>query len=509
MEKFLKSNWGIPILITILFFCILPVFFLHQGFLLIDTGREFYIPQQMLNGEVLYKDIFNIYGPLSYQINAILFAIFGVKINTLYLFGILNSYLIVLFTYLISKEFLKEHFSLALSIIIMYSLVFPVTMYNSNLTYSSAIVYALSSFLISLFALIKYVKTENQNYWAYLSCLFAGMSIANKYEFCLFPLLILSVLIWIKPIGIKNIFKSVGCFLLVPFISFASLFIQGLTFADVKNALDIWGNLITSPIIKTFFANYGVTADISKYMQIIKANDFFSIYGFLPIVNFVLFGILFKKLWQDKALFVLALASILVSYKSFFFLNVHHMGAFIFPICLMAFVPLINQFNLDKNILKIFLLVTACIFIFEDFSSLKFKNYNLETEKGNIYTYKRDGESIKYISNYVLQNTKETDKVVMLPEGAMINFLTDRKTENKYLSLIPLNYFDVFGEEKVLEHFKNNLPEVFVILPINTQEYGYKFFGVDYAQSFYEMIEKNYNLVQEQNYIKIFKRKNK
>jgi predicted membrane-bound mannosyltransferase len=108
MEKFLKSNWGIPILITILFFCILPVFFLHQGFLLIDTGREFYIPQQMLNGEVLYKDIFNIYGPLSYQINAILFAIFGIKINTLYLFGILNSYLIVLLSFLISREFLKE-----------------------------------------------------------------------------------------------------------------------------------------------------------------------------------------------------------------------------------------------------------------------------------------------------------------------------------------------------------------------------------------------------------------
>ena len=115
------------------------------------------------------------------------------------------------------------------------------------------------------------------------------MSIANKYEFCLFPLLILSVLIWIKPIGIKNVLKSIGCFLLVPFISFASLFIQGLTFADLKNAIDIWMNLITSPIIKTFFANYGVTIDISKYMEVVKANDFFSIYGFLPIVNFILF----------------------------------------------------------------------------------------------------------------------------------------------------------------------------------------------------------------------------
>ena len=509
MEKFLKSNWGIPVLITILFFCILPVFFLHQGFLLIDTGREFYIPQQMLSGEVLYKDIFNIYGPLSYQVNAILFAIFGIKINTLYLFGILNSYLIILFVYLICKEFLKEHFSLAISIIVMYSLVFSTTLYNSNLTYSMAIVYALSAFLISLFSLIKYLKLENKNYWAYLSCLFAGISVANKYEFCLFPLLILTTLIWIKPIGIKNIFKSIGWFLIVPFLSFGSLFIQGLSFVDVKNSIEIWNNLITSPIIKTFFANYGVTLDWAKYLEIIKVSDFYSVYGFLPIANFILFCVLFKKLWQDKSLFIFVLASILVSYKSFMFLNVHHMGAFIFPVCLMSFFVLISQFNLDKNILKLFLLITACIFIFDDFSSLKFKNYELQTTKGNIYTYKRDGETIKYVSDYILENTKETDKVVMLPEGVIINFLTDRKAENQYLSLIPLNYFDVFGEEKVLEHFKNNLPEVFVILPINMQEYGYKFFGVDYAQSFYEMIENNYNLVQEKNYIKIFKRKNK
>ena len=35
-----------------------------------DIGRELYIPQQILNGEVLYKDIFNVYPPLSYLLNA-------------------------------------------------------------------------------------------------------------------------------------------------------------------------------------------------------------------------------------------------------------------------------------------------------------------------------------------------------------------------------------------------------------------------------------------------------
>ena len=65
MINFFKSDKGIIIFLIVIFFAVLPFFFLHQGLLLIDTGREFYIPSQILKGGVLYKDIFNIYGPAS------------------------------------------------------------------------------------------------------------------------------------------------------------------------------------------------------------------------------------------------------------------------------------------------------------------------------------------------------------------------------------------------------------------------------------------------------------
>ena len=76
--------------------------------MLIDTGREFYLPQQMLNGNVLYKDLYNMYGTLSYQINAILMAIFGQKITTLYWAGIINSVVIIIASYLLSRKFLDK-----------------------------------------------------------------------------------------------------------------------------------------------------------------------------------------------------------------------------------------------------------------------------------------------------------------------------------------------------------------------------------------------------------------
>ena len=119
MQNFIKTDKGIILLLILIFCSILPFFFLHQGLLLIDTGREFYIPQQMLQGKVLYKDIFNIYGPLSYQFNAILLSLFGQKINTLYFAGIINSLVIIITLYLLAREFLKKHVCFLFSILII------------------------------------------------------------------------------------------------------------------------------------------------------------------------------------------------------------------------------------------------------------------------------------------------------------------------------------------------------------------------------------------------------
>ena len=109
MSKFLKSDYFVISIIAVIFISFAYIFWGTQGLFSIDTGREFYIPQQMLNGEVLYKDIFNIYGALSYQINAILFAIFGTKITTLYSTGLFNSFIIIIILYFLLKNICQNH----------------------------------------------------------------------------------------------------------------------------------------------------------------------------------------------------------------------------------------------------------------------------------------------------------------------------------------------------------------------------------------------------------------
>jgi hypothetical protein len=50
---------------------------------LVDFGRELYVPWQITQGKVLYRDIASLFGPLSPYLNAVWFSIFGVSLTTL------------------------------------------------------------------------------------------------------------------------------------------------------------------------------------------------------------------------------------------------------------------------------------------------------------------------------------------------------------------------------------------------------------------------------------------
>ena len=96
---------------------------------------------------------------------------------------------------------------------------------------------------------------------------------------------------------------------------------------------------------------------------------------------------------------------------------------------------------------------------------------------------------------------------MVVPEGAIINFLTDRKTDNLYLNLDPLYYLGAFKEDDVINNFTKNQMDYIIIFPIDMTEFGSKYF-CDYATRFCEMINSDYNLVEEMNEVKIYKRKN-
>ena len=91
----------------------------------------------------------------------------------------------------------------------------------------------------------------------------------------------------------------------------------------------------------------------------------------------------------------------------------------------------------------------------------------------------------------------------------MINFLTDRKSDDYYNSMLPL-YTESFGEEKIVEHFENNKPEYFILTNENMKDYGFNNICNDYAFELCTFINTNYDNVKTIDYgyrYLVFKRK--
>ena len=143
MNKYLIILW-------ILCIAGLAMFLGHYSGWLIDFGREVYYPERILAGDVLYKDLFNIYGPLAYQINAVLYKIFGAKLSTLFGAGAVCSLLTVSGVYLLANRYMSKFLSFSLGIFTIAVGVTTTSIFNFHFPYSWAVLYGLIAFIYSL-----------------------------------------------------------------------------------------------------------------------------------------------------------------------------------------------------------------------------------------------------------------------------------------------------------------------------------------------------------------------
>lgn len=72
--------------------------------LAIDSGREMNTPVRLLAGERIYADVYYLYGPLAPYLNAALYALCGIHLNTLYGAGIVASMLLLLLIFELGKN---------------------------------------------------------------------------------------------------------------------------------------------------------------------------------------------------------------------------------------------------------------------------------------------------------------------------------------------------------------------------------------------------------------------
>lgn len=467
MKDFIKNNWHI--ILPELFVVLLFVLFYRQfGDIMVDSFREVYIPQQMIKGKTLYKDIFVIYPPLAYLINAFIMKIFGTSLNTLYFAGLFATCSIIFFTNKISEIFLNKIFSFGISLFLISGLVLSPNVFNSFLPYSFGILYGVLFVLISLYyGLIKRFP---------LMYLFYSLAILCKYEFVLLlPLLIY----WSKLVNWK---KTLISFILPIFMTSGILAIQGVRLNDIISTSSIINVMSSSKTLYWFYSVMGLTfrlelipiylVNIAKFLCPIYWIQYQEVIIWaLPVI--LLLGIIrFKALKSNEIFFVIS--TLLISAKVFLALTLQSYGVYFLPFVLISLFILVPE-KFRKILFGLMIIWSLIIGAF-NINSLVHKNMKLDN-----------------VVKYIEEKTSETDKVVVYPECLAINVLTNRKSDNKFYSLTPL-YVETLGEDLIIKRLEKVKPEYIIINNYDTSAYYFREFGVDYAQDILKWIEKNYKL---------------
>jgi hypothetical protein len=487
--------------ITILFIVIITMFILTYGNLYnshSDIGREFYIPSQMLQGEVLYKDIYNIYPPLGYFINAILLKIFGDSVNTFYFIGLFLSIIILIPIYKLVKSYCDSHTAFFTVLTLIFTCIYNPSFSNWITPYSYPVLYSLAAIIWAVYYTDKFLDCGKYKYIIYSSFLY-GFSIASKYEFLLYFIVILISLFYKKAKFKQYIFVLFSS-LMIPLISFLILLIQGCSLNILLNSVKLILLQGSKEALEFFYMFIGFIPTIGsiKRMFIPSFDTLFS-----PIVIICLIILLYEiyKKYSFRIL-ILTFSAVVLSLKCFFFVDLRIYGTYILPILLLSLVIFVHfsfkNRNISKYIYSLFLIISLSYFSYSYDTNYFYDFKPIKTVKGTVkidsLIYDNINESVKYLNNY----TNDKDVILCIPEGILINYLTGRKSDNYLFYMIYPNVL-AFGNDYIINKIQNEKYNYIIYSNIKYVHHNQNEFKDSWGSEIYKVIENNYKPVKTIN----------
>ena len=105
------------------------------------------------------------------------------------------------------------------------------------------------------------------------------------------------------------------------------------------------------------------------------------------------------------------------------------------------------------------------------------------------------GEHVNAAIHHIEEYARPNQTLVVMPEGIMLNYLTRRSSPVRYTNYIPPPVV-LHGEETILRALQESPPDFVLLAHKDTSEFGYRFFGHDYAQSIMKWLQMNYDTVE-------------
>lgn len=330
LKKYWQKGWFSILITGILFTYLLRLSWLKWGDMIVDIGREMYLPGEISLGKLLYRDVDYIYGPFSPYFNGVLFKLFGTHLHGLIISGIITTLTASILIYKISRFFLNIFFStfVVLTFLIVFAFGHYVYFgnYNFILPYSYASIHGTVFVLAALYFFNLSVQNKSSRY-KYFASLFITFALLTRFEMGIALILAVTGTIIFYAIAFKKTVSGRALFYQIVVYVIAPIFLAGLIYAlflasikekvFITNFLDIVLNNMSSQ--DTFTRWLSGVGKLSENIHTILK----SLSGYILLAIFFTLGGLFtNRLSYFKSVF---LNKILLWLAGFFFIFI---GAF-------------------------------------------------------------------------------------------------------------------------------------------------------------------------------------
>jgi hypothetical protein len=520
----------------------------------VDFGRELYVPWQLSQGKVLYRDIAHFNGPVSAYFNSLIFRIFGVSLMSIVWTNIviLLAMLIVLYRTLcaIADQFAATTACVAVTILLATGQPGPAANYNFICPYAHELTHGVALSIAMIASLYRFDRTRKMP-WIALSGLLLGLVLLTKVEVSLSALLTALVTFSLllrrgeNRIAVACVFAMSAILpIIIAVLScyggFSTVFgawrwslnpqLSALPFYQrVRGTLDLRDSLSRLSIVSVGWCaviGIGVAAAyvarrtpkpvglIASFVLIAAGlswgwNDVpWQDVGrplILTTVAIAAFVLVRGKTTPENRLRVgLALFALMLLAKIFLQVQLYHYG-FALALPALALTIVVGSCWIPgwlnrtgrcgafvRGAVLGALAVTCARYVAYMQQRYVEKTVLVGSGADAFWTPER-GRSVNALLD-LISRLPPGKTVAVLPEGVMINYLSRRQNPTPYIVVMPPEAI-MFGQANIARAFEDHPPDYIAVLGANPIEYGYRTLP-QYLPDLTSWIDRNYETVQ-------------
>jgi hypothetical protein len=288
---------------------------------LIDFGRERYIPWRLAEGEVLYRDVAVFNGPLSQYFNALGFRLFGASLHTLVFCNLTLLALFIVLLYYALRQVSRRWVATTACLIFVLLFAFAEQMIGGNFNYVCPYGHEMThGLMLSLLAVVAAWPSDRRRlFWVIISGLALGLSFLTKAEVFLPGLVAAPIALllglWFERPGWRQGLARLGCFfaafLIPPLISFLGLACAMSAEQALFGTLGSWGATLRLDITTSPFHRMGTGLDypLANALKMLSVAGFYA----LILVPAALLGLRLRRPGQPRMVIAAAVFAVVAS----------------------------------------------------------------------------------------------------------------------------------------------------------------------------------------------------